>query len=1155
MNPFPGPDSTTWTPSLAGRVDQVCSAFETRLKEATRTGQWPPLEDHLSQAAEPERSTLLKELLGLDLDYRRRAGEPPSVESYIARFPDHAELIRELLQAPPPPPSKPAPARAAQGPPVIPGYENLEKLGSGGMGVVYRAWQVRPGRLVALKMISSSSLVDPEELAARFHTEAEAIGRLNHPHIVQIHEMGDCGGLLYFSMEYVEGGGLDRKLTDPPWQPRAAAELVALLAGAMHAVHQRGIIHRDLKPANVLLTPEGTPKITDFGLAKLLIGGKEQTQSEAFIGTPSYMAPEQARGRAREVTPATDVYALGTILYALLTGRAPFLGETNLEVLAQVLHEEPVPPSRLRAGVPKDLEIICLKCLEKSPGRRYASAAQLGERLRLFLDGKPIPDRPPGTWERLVRSARRHPVIASLIGAGAAALLGLVLIMLWYNLRLQQDVRRGVARADIQRLLLEAQDARANRELEVALAKLRAANEQSKADASLDDLRSEAERLRARVHQELTAQKQRQAFQVRYREALRFFQDAPAAVFGARAETSPDRGKPSGLLGQMRAAVDRAETLHRDPNFRASAHSELIPACHELLLVLADEALVLTQEGSKERARAVLAQVVELLERAGQLGTPPRVYHARLAEYLARAGKEDRARSAQARARGQPASATDFFLGGLHHYRKPNRVQAIRDFEEVRLLEPRHFWALYWLARCHLERGHWGAAAEAYAYCLKQRSDLPGVYLGHGFAATRLNQLTTVEDDFRKAEALQPAPEDQYRLYVMLGGAWSWSGQREQAVKAYARAIRLHPTGHEAHLNLGQVYRVLGQWDRAVAELTKGIQLAGPQRPLVLADAHAELGRVCLKKAQGETGPARARLCRTAGAHAAEALKLSGQGNPAAYLVLAEALLTLKDHAGAVRAYSEYLKRERKGVPLDAAYIGRGLARLQLADFRGAITDYTLAIHQEQVSDPEVLLLRGWAYYFQGVWKLALEDFAEALPLTQREPPEGAASVVGCLVPTAAPLGPWLAASAFLTRRTGDAYNGRGNCLVMLGRYREALADAETAYRLVPRSPEMMHNLAYIFAQAAPRVKADQKGPRGEALAREYTARAVQRLRQALALVPPAERKDYWLSKMHRDPMLAPIYCTGEFERLEKEMNSRPDPPLDQHPGRSGEKT
>jgi WD40 repeat protein/tRNA A-37 threonylcarbamoyl transferase component Bud32 len=323
---------------------------------------------------------------------------------------------------PSPTPAAPRGERAA-----VPGYEVLSELGRGGMGVVYRARQSKLGRIVALKMILSGAHAGEADLA-RFRSEAEAVARLLHPNIVQVYEVGEHDGLPYFSLEYCGGGSLEKKLAGTPLPPAEAAALVEVLAGAMQAAHERGVIHHDLKPANVLLAEDGTPKVTDFGLAKKL-DEQGQTATGAVMGTPPYMAPEQAGGKAQEIGPATDVYALGALLYESLTGRPPFKGPTPLDTIMQVVADEPVPPSRLNPKIPRDLETICLKCLRKSPGQRYGTAALLADDLGRFRAGEPIAARPVGRWERTVKWAKRRPAVAALLVVVALAGAGLLTAM------------------------------------------------------------------------------------------------------------------------------------------------------------------------------------------------------------------------------------------------------------------------------------------------------------------------------------------------------------------------------------------------------------------------------------------------------------------------------------------------------------------------------------------------------------------------------------------------------------------------------------------------------------------------------------------------------------------------------------------------------
>jgi serine/threonine-protein kinase len=334
----------------------------------------------------------------------------------------------------------------AAGLPLVPGYVVEEELGRGGMGVVYKARHLRLNRPVALKMLLAGVYAGPQDLA-RFLREAEAEAGLQHPHIVQVHDVGEHDGRPYFTMELIEGGSLADRLRGTPQPARQAAELLATLAEAVQVAHQGGIVHRDLKPGNILLTTNGTPKISDFGLARRLQGEAGLTQSGVPVGTPSYMAPEQARGQTHVIGPAVDIYALGAILYELLTGRPPFRAESAAETVLQVISQEPAPPSRLNARVPRDLETICLKCLRKEPEKRYASAGALADDLRRFGEGRPIQARPVGWGARLWRWGRRNPAAAALV-ATALAVVGLAVGGGFWLQRQQAERREETARQE-----------------------------------------------------------------------------------------------------------------------------------------------------------------------------------------------------------------------------------------------------------------------------------------------------------------------------------------------------------------------------------------------------------------------------------------------------------------------------------------------------------------------------------------------------------------------------------------------------------------------------------------------------------------------------------------------------------------------------------
>jgi WD40 repeat protein/tRNA A-37 threonylcarbamoyl transferase component Bud32 len=388
--------------------------------------------------------------------------------------------------------------------PSIASYEILGEVGRGGMGVVYKARQVKLNRLTALKMMVTGSQAMPEQ-RARFRGEAEAVARLQHPNIVQIYEIGEQDGRPYLALEYVPGPSLAQALTGTPQPARPSAQLVRTLADALHHAHQQGIVHRDLKPANVLLSfsreplasadaalakgsrlNEGVPKVTDFGLAKYLDAPSGPTQTGAIVGTPSYMAPEQA-SQVKDVGPAADVYALGAILYELLTGRPPFVGETVLDTLDQVRHADPVAPRQLQPKLPRDLETICLKCLRKEPLKRYENALALVDDLERFLQDRPIKARPVGRTERTVKWVRQNRALAGLLVVAALAVAALGAGGTWFIARLRHE--RDLAWS-------AKQDAEKQREAAEVILANADARAQSEAEARVSAV---AERRRAEV--------------------------------------------------------------------------------------------------------------------------------------------------------------------------------------------------------------------------------------------------------------------------------------------------------------------------------------------------------------------------------------------------------------------------------------------------------------------------------------------------------------------------------------------------------------------------------------------------------------------------------------------------------------------------------
>ena len=504
-------------------IDQLADQFEA----AWQTGAAPDLAQILSGETGATRAQLLEELIRIDQAYRSLHGLPRTWDDYRTEFPElplQAPTSADLAPGACRPPgftSNEASALASepelQGGPALPrviGYELLVELGRGSMGVVYKARQHALKRTVALKMILVGSFAGPEQLA-RFRLEAEAIARVQHSHIVQIYEVGEHEGLPFYVLEFVEGGSLAQKLRGVPQLPRPAAELMHKLALAVHVAHQHGIVHRDLKPANILLAADGTVKIADFGLAKHLGSDSGYTLSGVALGTPSYMAPEQAAGHTHLVAPATDVYSLGAILYEMLTGRPPFRGATHLETLEQVRLFDLVRPAHLQPRLPRDLETICLKALANEPAQRYQTAEALADDLCHWLHGEPITARPVGPISKAVKWTRRRPALAAALATAIAA-VAFAAVGIWWHTR---ELQNALTQADAARRQSDELRVASDIERERAEAMVYATDVRLAARAYVDGDVFDASR-RLERHLPAAAQKDRREFAWKLLSAL-----------------------------------------------------------------------------------------------------------------------------------------------------------------------------------------------------------------------------------------------------------------------------------------------------------------------------------------------------------------------------------------------------------------------------------------------------------------------------------------------------------------------------------------------------------------------------------------------------------------------------------------------------------
>ncbi len=694
--------------------------------------------------------------------------------------------------------------------PSVPGYEILGVLGRGGMGIVYKANQVALKRLVALKMIRAGAHADPEDLS-RFRTEAQAVARLRHPNIVQVYEIGEQEGVPYFSLEFVEGGSLAQQLDGTPFPARPAAELLETLARAMAAAHQQNLVHRDLKPGNILLAGDGQPKVTDFGLAKCLDQAETgQTHSGALMGTPCYMSPEQAAGQVHAVCPATDIYALGAILYELLTGRPPFKADSLGATLDQICHQEPVPPRRLQPHLPRDLETVCLKCLQKEPHKRYPSAIALADDLRHFLNGEPIQARPIGAGERAYKWIKRRPVAAGLVVACAVAILGLV-ASAWERVRvvemkLAQRDAFEILKAEVQNLIHQGQEAFTAGNWKEAQLRIHEALGKIGAEPGLATEHAQANRLRVQIEGCRDDQEARLRSRARYEQ---FHRCVDEVVFQSTQLTGLDRIASLGLTRQAAREglelagmnFDGPAPSPADPYFDDAQKEVVRTRCYELLLSWAEAEVQAPAADSDHRKPA--GQALEILDRALRvLDRPTRAYHLQRARYLALLQEEANATAERQRAADpklQPRAPVDhFLLGKLRMGEEPSQRQtlasAITHFEDTLQMQPDHFWAQFLIAVCQVRSGRPDLAKASLTACVSRRPEVVWTYLLRGVVHGELRAFEAADRDFRTALEQLPAGGDaRYILLANIGVVHFRQGKLEQATLDFQEPIQLKP--------------------------------------------------------------------------------------------------------------------------------------------------------------------------------------------------------------------------------------------------------------------------------------------------------------------------------------------------------------------------
>ncbi len=664
--------------------------------------------------------------------------------------------------------------------PQITGYQVECVLGQGGMGVVYKARHLKLNRAVAIKMLPAGTYAGPQALA-RFLGEAKAVAGLRHANIVQVHDMGDVDGWPYFTMEFLEGGNLAQKIAGQPQPGRQASEIVAALAGAIQVAHQNGIIHRDLKPANILLTADGTPKISDFGLARRFENDVHLTFSGTRMGTPSYMAPEQALGKRGLIGPAVDIYSLGAVLYEMLTGRPPFRAETARDTERQLLTEEAVPPRRFSAAIPRDLETICLKCLEKNPQRRYETAEALAADLRRFERGEVIAARPASFLERALRSVRRHPTLAAALLFGLLMILAAVGGSLWLIAE-RQTSRHGIEN-DLQeavRLQGKSQWSEAQTALERARGRL--------GDRGFPDLRGlldQADRDQAAAAR---------LDQIRSDRAIsnggRFGSSRPIAEY-----ESMFRSCGIGHRGDDPALVaSRIE--------RSNIQAVLVAAIEDWAAITEDE--------------AYLDWLLQVARRAIHDPTGWRQRVLTLVVWTKRSDLGQLLASAPVTENSVPLLLA---LGERYHRQGGNPVELFKKCQKVRSND---FWANFSLA-CAL-KAHKNPT-ESIRYFQAAVAIRPDSGLAYNELGLTLKDLRRFDDAIEMLQEAVRVDPVVGACVGNLGMMLSWGGRHAEAIPTLRQSISLIPGIAMLHGCLGCSLYAVGQRDEAWANIQRAIEL------------------------------------------------------------------------------------------------------------------------------------------------------------------------------------------------------------------------------------------------------------------------------------------------------------------------------------------
>ena len=1056
--------------------------------------------------------------------------------------------------------------------PLVPGYDILGELGRGGMGVVYRAKQRGLGRMVALKMVLNSQ-ASQEELD-RFMLEAQAVATVEHPNIVQIYDVGEHDGLPYFSLEFVDGGPLDSKLKNEPQDPVFSATIMAKVCRAMGFAHSKKILYRDLKPANVLLTKGGEPKITDFGLAKQMDAPDEgHTKAGSIMGTPSYMPPEQAEGKAKDLTNLADVYSLGALLYEFITGRPPFKGRTLLETLQHVRTKEPVAPSQLQPSVPPDLQTVCLKALEKDPAKRYPSAEEMAEDLEAFLRGDPIKARPTSRLEKTIRWARRNKPQAAVIAMGLAMFFLLIVGAIVFlgldahNQRLRAERIESIEgqRSDAESLLLGAIDKGEQGDWTKSLADCKLAL------AALGDL-TELDEIRQRVQNQFNIAQAHVDTDARAAEFDGLIEKAYFAATDLTGKT-PAQNTDEVLENSQKALAlfgvrvgDETFSPKFGEHFLEGQKKRIMDECAALLLLVASRQMDkdYTQNNSFEKALAFL----NLAQKSGVGEKVRHLYKAQYYQILANRGDKKNQVLAEnerlAASKLSPQGPREWFILGDDQFRKGEFEKASESFAKASRLSPTDFWSTYYQAVTAIRSESWAEARALLLNCLGKKEDFGFCHVLIGIAEGKLKQFDDSHHSFVRAVELLGG--ETQGVLVNRAAIFFDQGKIVNAEQDLRKAIKAEPTNWVALDNLGVLLRGQEKYLEATNCFLQADKVArgelGPMRHL--AGVMGELDPPRWKESE--------KILDTVISKENDPIKRASD-----FMALARVKIALKDLEGARTVLDTALGLDKQNalIWLLHGWVVNEIASKKdlvnrsssIADYRQALESYNRGFdlaskgrgdesgqsnlsrffkklnpnNPDENIESNLIRARGLVRARLGDYGSALSDYSRSLELNGGQP--------GLRTRRATALiSKWreIALSDYnegikLNPNDRELYAGRAYVQALLGDHKGAAKDVGTATGGTGQIPWPVRvNCAGAMAQAYRVAKNPLSGgkPSDPQTQEKYLLMVWGLLENAMNSFPPEKRGAWWSSFVEPDDAFDPVRGMTDWNNLKKRCST-----------------